>query len=459
MSLRRATLSIGSTAADKLVVTLVQLALVPVLANAWGLSLFGIWAMMATVPTFLVLGDFGIVTAAWARMTSFIARNESDVAKRTLHTAFAVSTLLCLLFAAIFVALVWWLPDAIFPVVAGFSEQDARLALTLLVLYGLGTIIFRLVTAIFRANGRLPLALWCNTGSYGGENLAMIGAVMLGAGPVVAAAVLLAMRLLAIGMTIVLAFRLDRHLRPGFAHATGTELRALWRPALSATMLGLSVLVFLQGSTVVLGIAAGAAAVPAFVAVRTISRLGVQMSLIVANPISQDFAEAMARGQQHLAGRYFSFVAVCAVLFACVMAVGLAVAGQFAIRVWTDGAITASLALLALMALSSAASVLWNPICSLVLSLGRQRAIANAGLAASLIGLLLIWLIAGDVGTVAAGAAFAFVDIVTLAAALIFVWRNWLQKPEFKAGIVSGLADLRNPRRVWRNLRQHAPGA
>ena len=459
MSLRRAALGIGSTAADKLVVTLVQLLLVPVLANAWGLTLFGIWAMMVTIPTFLVLADFGIVTAAWARMTSFIARDERDTAKQTLHTAFAVSSFLCLLFAAGSMALIWLLPGALFPDVTDFSEDDARLTLALLVLYGLGTIMFRLVTAIFRANGRLPLALWCNTGSYGGENLAMVGAVMLGAGPAVAAAVLLTLRLVAIGMTIVLAYRLDRHLRPGFASATSAELRELWRPALSATMLGLSVLVFLQGSTVVLGLVAGAAAVPAFVAVRTVSRLGVQMSLIIANPIAQDFAEAMARGQHRMAGRYFSFVAVCAMLFAVMMGAGLVFAGQFAIRLWTDGAIVPSLALLALMAVSSAASILWNPICSLVLSLGRQRVIANAGFAASLIGLLLIWLIAGDVGTVAAGAAFAFVDSATLAAALIFVSRNWLRNPDFKAGLASGIADLRNPRRFWRNLRRHTSGA
>jgi len=453
MSLRRLSLGIGSIAVDKLVITAVQLLLVPLLANAWGLTLYGIWAMMITIPAFLVLGDFGIVTSAWARMTMFVSRGEMGNARSVLHTAWVVTTGICLGLIALGGLLLLLLPEGIVPVTTGFDEEQSRTVILMLIVYGLGTIVFRLNTSIFRASGNLPLSIWCNTLSYALENFALVLAVFLGAKPVGAAATLLAMRCISILIVLLISFRKFPQLSPGYAAARQSEWRELWRPALSASVLGIGFLAFLQGSVLALGFAAGAAAVPAFVAVRTVSRLGWQVSLMVAQPAAQEFGHEMARGHMRKAGRYFGLVVAISTVMALGMSIGLALLGQPAVRIWTNGAIAPPYALILAMALSSFAGILWNPLSNLVLAVNRQDAIAHASIGSGAAALVFIVLSGDELGTVAAGVASAFTDMMTLAAVALFVRRNWWRDPEFRAGSAQSIAELRSPLSTLRALR------
>lgn len=452
MSRKRLSLGLTAYALDKVVVSLVQILMVPVLANAWGLTLYGIWAIMMTVPTFLGLGDFGIVASAGARMVAAVGREEWSEARRTLHTAW-LATLAIIAFASAVIAVVLWaLPDGVVPTSATFDEQRSRLTLMVLLAYGLATIIFRLNTAAFRAALKYSLASLCSTGVYLAENLAVIILVAMGKDPLVAALGLLGVRLAWIGGLLALSAAQLPQLAPGLSQASRNEWAQMWRPALAASALGFGLAGYLQGSVMILGALAGAAAVPAFIAVRTISRLGVQVSTLVSMPVMQEFGNVMGRGDRYKAGRYFGLVAATAAVMAVGVGIGLVVLGAPFIALWTRGAITADTGLLIFMAISSMAAMLWNPLSNLILAINRQNAFSYANLVASGVGILVIWFAAPSLGAASAGLSFAFVDAVTLFAVIIFIMHNWHGDALFRSGAAATIRELRSPISMLRSL-------
>lgn len=454
MSRRRLSIGLGAYALDKVVVAIIQIAMIPVLANAWGLTLYGIWAIAMTIPGFLVLGDFGIVNSAAARMIRFVARDEWDEARRALHTAWLVTISIVSVAVTAIAVLIWRFPDGVVPTASGFPETDSRLMLLILLVYGLSSILFRLNTAAYRAALFYTLSSLCSTGVYLIENLVVLALVLSGFGPVAAAIGLLAVRLVSIVILFLISHRLVPRLKPGFTDASMTEWHALWRPALAASALGFGVAAYLQGSVVLLGAIAGAAAVPAFIAVRTLSRLGVQVATLVSLPVSQEFGNALARGDMFRAGRYFGLVAVSAAVMAGTAGLGLVLIGAPFVRVWTHDAIVADQSLIVFMAISSFAAMFWNPLSNLILVINRQQAFSYANLAASALGLALIWAAAGRFGAVAVGLSFALVDTLTLVAVLLFVWRNWLLSADFLRGITSSGQEMRSPLAMIRSRRR-----
>lgn len=453
MSRKRLSLGLGVYALDKVVVSIIQLLTVPILANAWGVTLYGIWAIIMTVPSFLALGDFGIVSSAGARMIGFIARDEWDEARRTLHTAWAATMVIVVIILGAAGLLLWSLPPGIVPTTGAFDEVRSKLTLMVLLFYGLLTIVFRLNTAAFRAALRYSLASLCSTSVYLAENLAVLVFVLLGKDPLVTAIGMLSVRVLWIVGLLLLSKRELPRLRPGFASSSRAEWTLMWRPALAASALGFGLAGYLQGSVMILGAVAGAATVPAFIAVRTLSRLGVQVATLVSMPVMQEFGNVMGRGETYRSGRYFGLVATSAIGMACVAGLGLVVLGAPFVHFWTRGAITADQNLLVLMAISSSAAMLWNPLSNLILSVNRQRSFSYANLVASGIGLVVIWAFAGRMGASAGGLSFAMVDILTLGAVLLFIARNWYADPQFRAGASATARDLRSPLSLLRSLR------
>lgn len=453
MSRRRLSIGIFAYGLDKIVIVIVQLLMVPVLANYWGLTLFGIWAMMMTIPAFLVLSDFGIVNSALARMTRFIGRGEWAEAQTTLHTAWLVSATLVAIIAVIVGAVLWLLPAGILPSSGNFTDREARLTLLILLIYGLSTIMFRLNTAVYRSAMHYSLSVWCSMGGHALENAGVIIAVVMGANPIIAALVLLVTRQFSIAFVMVLSFRRFPRLTPGFLTASRTEFAAMWQPALASSVLGFGLAAYLQGSVALLGAMAGAAAVPAFVAVRTLSRLGTQMSTLISLPVAQEFGNALAKDETRKAGKLFALVAVPAGIMALGMGLGFVLLAQPAIRLWTGGVIEADPGLIIFMAVSSFAAILWNPLSNLILVINRQSVYSYANLGASAAGLLVIYLAVERMGAAAAGLSFALVDVVTLACVAVFIARGWLNNTEFRAGIISAIAELQSAGRLLKSLK------
>jgi O-antigen/teichoic acid export membrane protein len=370
--IRRVAAGIGMTAFDKLVVAGTQLTLVPILATHWGLALYGQWLLLATLPQFLSMSDFGFATAAGTRMTMAVARGDRDEAIHIFQSAWRAILVSSLAMIGLALVAAWLVPDSVFGAAPSASSSQLRLTLAILAVYGVAAVQGSIFFAGFRAAQLFPVGAFWNAMVLLIENVALIVAVLLGGGIVAAAAAWLCGRLVGlVGQNWLLRRRVP-WLTIGLARGSWAQARALLAPAGAVMLLPIAQALVLQGMALVVGAAAGRAAVPAFAAARTLSRVGMQLCWVVSTPLMPEFSAALARrdGARMAAmiGATLLISALLVVPYALVF-MGL---GQTMIGLWTHGAIHAPLSLVVAFGFTVLLGGIWYPLSNLVLASDRQ---------------------------------------------------------------------------------------
>ncbi|WP_454884451.1 hypothetical protein [Sphingomonas oryzagri] len=346
--------------------------MVPVMANAWGLHTYGLWVMLSTAPYLLAMGDFGFAQAAGTKMTMAEARGEREEAIHIFQSAWAaILTSSAILLAAI-AALALLLPASIFGADPSLPLWQARLSLFLLLLYGLtalqGTIFF----AGFRCAGLFAVGAFWNALIILMECSATIVAVLLGANILIAAGTIFVGRAVGlIGQNILLRRKVP-WLEIGLRRATWAETRRLFAPAGAVMLVPLAQAFSIQGTTLALGAAAGAAAVPTFTAARTLSRVGMQMCWLLNTPLMPEFSAAAARGDRRAQANMVLATLAVTLLLVVPYALLFAFFGQRVILIWTHGAIHSPAPLLLTMAGGILFGGFWFPISNLILAINRH---------------------------------------------------------------------------------------
>ena len=116
--------------------TLVQLAMVPVLANAWGLPVYGQWLLLSTVPQFLAASDFGFGQSAGNRLIGEVAQGDTDAARTTFQTALALVLGSSVIIFALVLTVSVLLPSRLLAVSGGMDGGTARAVLIVLCVSG-----------------------------------------------------------------------------------------------------------------------------------------------------------------------------------------------------------------------------------------------------------------------------------------------------------------------------------
>lgn len=427
MIARRIGLNLAATVYDKLLVAGVQLALVPLLVMHWGVPVFGSWVLLSAVPAMLALGDFGFGGAAFVRMTALVARGQRDAAVVVLHTARQVVLFVGALLLAVASAAIWSIPDAWLPRTVGLGAGDARAVLQLLLIYALVVLQGTLQASSFASVRLFALSYFVNAHVILLENVLLAGAVLLGHGPVAAAAAMLTGRLVGTaGQALLLRWRVP-WLTFGIARADPAERRVLARSAASMVAVPAAQSLALQGTVIVLGAAAGGAAVPAFAAARTLSRIGLQATQLLTQALIPEFAVARAednrRGQAAMLLAVLGLTTTLALPFAMV----LAIAGDWLLRLWTGGALAVPAGLMPVVALSVVFAALWQPLSNLMMAIDRQAAFAWAYLTLGPISLAITYAGARLLGGTGAAIGAAALDAAMMVVVGRFAWRHWLR--------------------------------
>lgn len=419
-SLRRIIAGIGANVFNRLSLTIVQLALVPVLSVHWGLPVYGAWLLLATIPTFLGMSDLGFATAAGTRMTMLSARGERGEAQIVFQSAWAMILATTAIAAAVALAAIWLIPGSIFPTAGGFSAEDARATLEILVIYGILALVGNIIPNGFRAAEQYHWGATLATLAIIFENGAVIVAVFLGAEPLGAAMALLAARVAGIFLQYEVFRRRVDWLHFGLKHASAREVRNLLGPAMALISLPLGQAALLQGVSLALGAAAGPAAVPALNATRTLSRVGILAGQMFSHAISPELSAVAGRRDE--SGRAILLAAnmLAALLIAVPFAIVLIIFGQDIVRLWSRGIIIPPLSLMAGIALSVVLGGLWNPLATMAVALNRLRVVSLEILAVSALTLIPAYLLSLQFGASGAALATALADGGILA---LFIWR------------------------------------
>jgi O-antigen/teichoic acid export membrane protein len=356
------------------VVIVIQLASVPVLAHAWGLPLYGQWLMLVTVPSFLASGDFGFGSAAGARIVAEVAREEFDSARTTFASARALILALSSGTFLIALAVSALLPDRFLAVSGGMDSHEARVVLIVLVLYGILAIQAVLYIAVSRAHGAFAPSMTVMATVLLLEGLAVIGVAWFGGSPLEAAFAYLAVRSVGTAGQVLLARRkAAAWISHRFKDVTRARVSELFRPALAAMLMPLARAGFLQGAPIAVGAAAGAAAVPIYTSLRTLSRVGVFFIFALNKPILPEYAAEFARDNmswvRKATGATITFNAMVGMLTAIV----LALVGDSLLAWWTNGAIEAPQLMIYFTAAAVVAGAVWEPNSVLLLAINRHE--------------------------------------------------------------------------------------
>jgi O-antigen/teichoic acid export membrane protein len=412
----RGLLSMGYTSA---VVIVVQLATVPVLANSWGLPLYGQWLLLVTVPSFLAAGDFGFGTAAGNRLIGEVARGEVDAARSTFESALALVLGFSAAIVGIVLAVAALLPGRVLAVSGGMDSSVARTVLIVLSLYGIVSIQAVLFIAVMRAYGAFALSATFQATVQLAEGLAVIAVALSGGSPLYAALAYLIVRSVGVAGQVLLAKRRAAWLVLGFAEATRARMSELSRPALAAMLMPLSRSGFLQGSAIAVGAAVGAAAVPVFTSLRTLARVGLFFIYAVNKPILPEFTSEFSRGNVPWVKKITGAIITFNTLVGIVAALVLASFGDVLLAWWTKGAISAPQAMIYLTAAALLAGAVWEPTSLLLLSVNRHEGFTYVFAFGSGLAVALCYVFARHWGVSGAAAASLLFEIFMLGCVLL----------------------------------------
>lgn len=408
----RVSRGVAANVYDKLVVAGVQLALVPVLAIHWGLGTYGVWVLLATIPSFLSVSDLGFATAAGTQMTMLVAQGRREEAIRVFQSAWAVILPTSALVLVLAMLACWLSPAAILPKSEALSIGEVRLTLGLLIAYGLVSLQGSIFNAGFRCQGLFALGVFWSANTILAENLLLGIAVLCGAGPVVGAAALLGSRIAALIVQNILLRRSGPWLRIGLSEARRDTARSILSPAIALVMLPLSQAAFLQGTAIALGAAAGPIAVPAFTATRTLSRIGLQMTQLLVHAIMPEYSAAVARDDRKTQATMLAATLMSAAVVLVPFALVLALLGPEIVALWTRGNIVAPKSLMIVMALTVVLGGFWNPVSNLILAMNRHASFSYPFVVLALLTVPASYFLSLRFGATGAGLSIALMDVL-----------------------------------------------
>lgn len=418
LNFRRLSWGIGANAYDKLVVSGVQLLLVPILALHWGIDVYGAWVLLSTIPTFLSASDLGFATAAGTRMTMLASRGERDKVIEVFQSAWVVVLLSSASISLVALAVVWLLPSGVLPASSTFSVNEARWTLSLLVAYGILCLQGSIFFAGFRCAGYFALgAFWfANTVLF--ENVSVVLLVIWGGRPVHAAFALVICRLLALLVQNVILRVKVPWLRIGFSEVRRSEIRDLWGPAVALLSFPIGQASYLQGTALALGAATSNAVVPLFTATRTLSRVGLQLTQLLTHAVMPEFSAAVAKKDDEARVAMVGIVLVTAFVIVVPFSIVLATFGPEIVAAWTHGIIRPAHSLTFAMAATVLLGGFWNPLASLIIATNRHASFAYPFLIFAIVTVPLSYFLSRWLGATGAGLSILALDacmcVVTL---------------------------------------------
>ena len=435
----------GVTIFARGVTTLIQFLSVPIFLSHWGVTLYGEWLLLNTIPNYVGMSDVGFGSTAGNEMTMLMAAGKQEEALDVFQSVFGLTTVVTTTIGALFMAMIWFLPFNRWLKVQTISWHDTSVVILLLALSVLLSMQEILFQAAFRCVAKYSYGTFLKSLVQLGSFVGVALAVLLGGGVVRAAEVFLLTN--AVG-TLVLYIELRRNvpwIRLGFEHARWATLKRLWWPAISFMAFPVGNALSLQGMLIVIGHVLGPVAVVVFATVRTVSRTAIQVMQLVNNTVWPEMSAAVGAGNFGLARTLHRRSCQISIALGLAVIIPLVLLGPSIWAKWTMHRFPTDRALLDLMLLLVVFSSLWFTSSVALSATNRHQRLAVVYLIATSASLVAAWVLCHYFDL--RGAAFAliggeiFMDLFVLRASLSFLgdtfggfMRGMLTVPKLKMG-------------------------
>ena len=407
--------NMGATLYAQIVQIVVQFASVPVLSGCWGLTRYGIWLILFTIPSYLAMADLGFTTAAANDMTAQAARGDHAAARTTFHALQRLVLMTGTALVGIAVVLLYAAIPHTVDFAAAASSGRARPTALMLVVYGVISLQNGVTLAGFRASGGYARSGLGFVTLILAEAVGALTVALLGGDLWDVAATYLVLR--AIGSAI-LSVWLRRHapwLTSGARDAATPVLRRLVQPAVAMMAVPAAQAMSLQGTVLMIGATAGVAAVPLFTTIRTLTRTAVQRTTIVNHASMPAYTVASALADHRNKAKLVTIGMLTSVGVLVPAFFALLFAGRWFVHFWTHGAVDPPFALVLIMAVVMLLNGLWMPVSNLILSINAHAGFSYLYVLLAAATLALCYPLSRALGPIGAGLSLVVLDGLMLA--------------------------------------------
>jgi hypothetical protein len=151
--------SIGANSFGQILGVFYQILAVPLYINTWGVSLYGQWLLLSTIPGYLAISDIGFVSAAANDMTILTSKNQHYQALKVFQSIQAMILSISILVLIAIGGLILLMPS-LFSQSSLIDAQDLSIIVFCLSAYSLLALQEGLFNAGFRAGGLFTASLW-----------------------------------------------------------------------------------------------------------------------------------------------------------------------------------------------------------------------------------------------------------------------------------------------------------
>lgn len=413
----------SAEACSQLVTVGAQLLVLPLMLLLWGAERYGQWLVLYALPSALSLADLGVANVLANHATMQMSAGDTGGARVANQTAWLMTLLVvaALAIPAVLFALLGPIDALVHDLAA---PDEARWALLLLLVAGLLVLLQGPLSGAMRAVGWYGWSVLANANARLLEFVVLVGAAWAGGGFLVAAALMLGVRVAVILGLAVWFYRRRPDLKPDVRLADRALLASLLRPSLAYFSYSVSTMLNIQGVTVVVGAVLGPQAVVAVNAVRTLARMG-RMAASVANlALEPVFARLAGAGEAQLSGRVLRLSLQASVLVTAIYVAGTLALGDAFLGWWTHGGVTGQWPLLALMVVATAFEMVWFTMQVPFVATNRHTRFALSYFALSVAGIVVLLLTLGAGGGLVVGGVAVAVQGAMLAIATAMLVRE-----------------------------------
>lgn len=404
----------GANAYGQVVTVLIQLVSVPFFLSHWGVALYGQWLILSAIPAYLALSDIGFASVAANDMTMKVARKDVRGALVVYQSVWILISCITLVVGGLLALLAVFFPLHDRLSIEHISSLDTQLILMLLVAYVLIGLQGNVLNAAFRSVGRYAYGTALGNTARLIEWAATMLALWLGSGVMGIALVMLVVKVAGVlAMWIVLNGEIP-WLKLGVQHASFTEIKRLWRPAVAFMAFPLGLALSLQGMVLVIGITLGSAAVVMFSVYRTLTRLLVQIITLLNQSAWPEISAAYGANKLDIVTRLHRSFSSLTFWFGLCSVVMLSGTGEWIIKTWTRHAFEQNQVLLVLMLLTAFLNVLWQTSWVVLMATNQHQKITAVFLMLAAGGLVLSYLAVPALGINGVGMILAAVELPML---------------------------------------------
>lgn len=375
-----------------------QILLTPLFFAKWGAALYGEWLILSALPAYLTMADMGIGSAAGNEMTMRAGANDHTGAQQTYRGAFWIAgaaSLIVLLLGLAFAGLKHFMGSPGTPHI----DTDTASLILLLLAINVGMSFFGGVfSAGYRCAGRNGTGIVLGNSARLTEG-ALTGALLLaGQGPLsVCVGMLLVKACFLIGQAWHLP-RICSWLYTPRVDADTTLARRLIKPSLGFMAFPAAGALSMQGPIMVLGATLGGEVVAMFAAMRTLSRIPMQLTNALNASVWPEMSRAFGAGNLALVRqlhRRSAWLTAVMVLGSCLV---LAFLGSTISQVWLGHRTTFNPTILNWLLAISTVSSIWNASSIVLASTNSHARMGMAMVLTSGISLLTGWWLVHSVG-------------------------------------------------------------